>query len=184
MRKIKPVAIAMVFIMLMPMLMSCSSSIKKNTVVKADDPWYESTRFEIKEDIRQNEIKNSDCLCASNDKLFNIYNMTADNWGSSRTVLDTYDLNGNLLKRQEVSCPDNSYILAIESVIVSSDGKSLNAIVAYLGFDKPGPIFTSIDTETGKLSNIRAGYKCHQSTVHWRLCSYFATQRLSFRQCF
>ena len=158
MRKIKPVAIAMVFIMLMPMLMSCSSSIKKNTVVKADDPWYESTRFEIKEDIRQNEIKNSDCLCASNDKLFNIYNMTADNWGSSRTVLDTYDLNGNLLKRQEVSCPDNSYILAIESVIVSSDGKSLNAIVAYLGFDKPGPIFTSIDTETGKLSNIRAAY--------------------------
>lgn len=158
MKSIKPIAIAVIFAMLMPLLSACSSGLKKAAVVKADDPWYESTSFTIEEDIRQNEVMNTGCLCASEDRLFNIYNMTGDNWGSSRTVLDTYDLNGNLLKRQDVSCPDNYNILAIESVNASPDGKTLNAIVAYLGTNRLGPTFTSIDTETGKMSNVREAY--------------------------
>ena len=158
MSKLKPVAIAMVFVMLMPLLSSCSSSIKKYTVVKADDPWYESVKFEIKEDIHSYEMSGLSSMCAGDDRLYNMYCATKDRWGSSRTVLDIYDLDGNLLSRKEVSIPGERCLIAINSISASPDGKTLNAIVGYLGTDMNGPVFTSINTETGKLSNVKEAY--------------------------
>ena len=93
MRRLKPVAIAMVFVMLMPMLMSCSSGIKKNTVVKADDPWYETTKFKLDFNIRQDEQQELSCVCACEDRIFSVYTLTSGQYASSRTVLDTYDMN-------------------------------------------------------------------------------------------
>ena len=44
-------AIVMAIVMLAPMLMSCRAGKSKNNIVKADDPWYESTRFKIDKDV-------------------------------------------------------------------------------------------------------------------------------------
>ena len=158
MRKIKPFAAVIILSMLMTFLSSCSTSMKKSTVVKADDPWYESTKFEIKEDIRSNEVKGFGATCASDDRLYNLYNATKDRWGSSRTVLDTYDLEGNLLDRKEISTPNERCILAIHSITTDPDGNTINAAVGYLGPGTRGPHFTSINTKTGKLSNIKEAY--------------------------
>ena len=55
MRRLKAVSMAMVFVMLMPLFASCSTVRKKSTVVKADDPWYETTKFKLDFDKRSNE---------------------------------------------------------------------------------------------------------------------------------
>ena len=55
MRSVKTAAFILAVVILMPMLMSCRSGNKSSNVVKADDPWYETTKFEMKKDIRQYE---------------------------------------------------------------------------------------------------------------------------------
>ena len=155
MKKIKAFAIAMAVIMLMPMFMSCSTVRKKATVVKADDPWYESVRFNLDPAPQAAGAVMYSGLCASDDKLFSLYNYTTNAWGSSHTILDVYDLNGNLLNRKEVTCPNDLCTLAIHSISAGPEGKTLNAIIGYLGENSGGPMFTSIDTETGKMTNIK-----------------------------
>lgn len=70
----KPIATAMVIFMLMPLLMSCSSPFsRQSTVVKADDPWYESTMFKIDKQVRANETLEDTCLCTSDEKIFSLF---------------------------------------------------------------------------------------------------------------
>ena len=56
MRRIKVFSVIMTAVMLMPVLMSCSKAKTKATVVKEDDPWYESTKFKLSEDLGQKAI--------------------------------------------------------------------------------------------------------------------------------
>ena len=152
------IAITMALVMLMPLLTSCSPVLKKSTVVKADDPWYESVKFKLQQDTRAKDVEGGSCICASDDKLFLLYNFTPDRWGSSVTALDIYDLNGNLIKRQDVSCPDGCNVLSINSITVTPDGKTITAAVGYLGENRDGPVFTSIDTGTFKMTNLKKAY--------------------------
>ena len=101
--------------MLMPALMSCRGVKTKKDVVKEDDPWFETTRFKLEKDIRKYETVGDSEVCTSNDRLFSIYPLTKDMWGSCRTVLDTYDFAGNLLERKELSCPDGFRVQSIYS---------------------------------------------------------------------
>ena len=72
MRRTRLLAISMAFILLVSAFTSCTKSGGKgNNKVKADDPWYESTRFELAQDLGQNDsVGASYELCASNDKVF------------------------------------------------------------------------------------------------------------------
>lgn len=158
MRRLKPVAIAMVFVMLMPMLMSCSSSIKKSTVVKADDPWYETTKFKLDFNIRKDEQQDNSCVCACEDRIFSIYTLSSGQYSSSRTVLDTYDMNGNLINRKDVSCPENARIFSVYCIASDQEGKNIRAIVQYLDANDNFPIFANINTETGKLARVKDVY--------------------------
>ena len=146
----------MAVIMLMPMLTSCKSGRKGQMVVKADDPWYESTRFELAQDLGQHEcLGAADVLCTSKDKLFYLYCYTKDAWATSKTVIDTYDFDGNMINRTYVSYPDGIIVGDIYSVRAVSDGKTISAI-AFLRYDnKYGPAFLDFDTETGMISNIK-----------------------------
>ena len=101
MKIIKPLAVTMAVIMLMPMLMSCSSAKKSVNVVKEDDPWYETTRFKINKAIGEND-EYSGKMCTSCDRVFSLYSYSSDRWGSAKAKIDTYDLDGNLYK----SLPD------------------------------------------------------------------------------
>ncbi len=73
MGKTKIYAVIMAAVLLLPVFASCSSGTKKTNVVKEDDPWYESARFEMKKDIRKNDDVNEAKVCTSNDRVFSLY---------------------------------------------------------------------------------------------------------------
>lgn len=157
MKKIKPAAVVMSAIMLLTMLSSCSSGKKSKNVVKEDDPWYDSTRFQIKDDIKKNaSLGTTSGLCSSDDKIFSLYCFSYDSWGSANTKLDTYDLEGNLLNRTDVSGADDYYISMLYSLSSDPEGKTIDAIVNLNSYTKPHIwAFVTIDTETGVVSNIK-----------------------------
>ena len=156
MRKTKLLAAVMAVIMLMPMIMSCSSDKKKNNVVKDDDPWYESVRIKIERDIRENEQEGNSGICMSNDRIFYMYSLSADRGGSSRTVLDIYDFNGKLISRKKVACTDDNCIMSTYSLTSDPEGKTLSAAVWYHSISgKRDYSFLDIDTESGKVKNVR-----------------------------
>ena len=74
MGKIRFLSAVVAIAMLMPMLTSCKSGKIGKKVVKEDDPWYESTRFELSQDLEQyNCIGGAYELCSSTDKVFYLY---------------------------------------------------------------------------------------------------------------
>lgn len=155
MRKIKPFALAVAVFMLMSMLMSCSAGKSKSNVVKADEPWYETTRFELAQDLGQHDqIGGMDIICASNDKVFYIYCFSKDMGATYRNVLDTYDFDGNKVKRTDITCSEGS-ILTWYSISSDPEGKTITAVVEMNLDGKYGPAFADIDVETGKASNVR-----------------------------
>ena len=111
MGKVRFLAVVLAAAMLMPLFTSCSASGKKGAkVVKTDDPWYESFRVKIEKDIRADEEENISQLCTSNDKIFYLYSLFHKTYCTTRTVLDVYDLDGNLLSRKKITCEDNAEI--------------------------------------------------------------------------
>lgn len=157
MKIIKPLAVTMAVIMLMPMVMSCTSAKKSANVVKEDDPWYESNRFELKKDMPEHPSLGAvSVVCASNDRLFSLYCYSTDMWASARSVIDTYDYDGNLVNRKNITCNDDYYVSDIYSVSPDPEGKTIDAIVYVNSRSKPGcQAFASIDTETGTVSDIK-----------------------------
>ena len=157
MGKVKLLAAALAAVMLMPLFTSCSASGKKGTkVVKEDDPWYESFSVKIDKDIRADEEENISKICTSKDKIFYLYSLFHKTACTTRTVLDTYDLEGNLLSRKKITCEDNATIHHIRYLDSDPDGKTLKAAVEYC---PPGKIiddmFVDIDVESGTVSNVK-----------------------------
>ncbi len=155
MKKTRIVAFAMAVILLLPVLASCSPGKTGNNTVKEDDPWYDLTKFKIEKDIRQYEQLGNTGICTGSDRVFSVYPLSKDHWGSCRTVLDTYDLEGNLLGRKELSCPDGFRVQSIYSVSADPDGKTVKAAVYLNSSGKQFQAFIDIDTETGTVSNIK-----------------------------
>ena len=156
MRKIKIVSVVMAAAMLMSVLTSCKAGKIGRNVVKADDPWFNTTRFELADDLGQyDSIGASYELCASNSKVFYLYCYSTDLWASSKTVIDTYDFDGNKVNRTYVSYPDDVTIAQIYTLHADPEGKTINAVVDLWSDTEYGPTFIDIDTETGEVSNIK-----------------------------
>ena len=156
MKKTKLLSIAMAFVMLMPVFTSCSKAGKGSNVVKADDPWYESTRVKITKDIGKYEEEEKSGICTSKDNIFYMYSLTADRGSTYRTVLDVYDYDGNLVSRKEITCAENHYIVNIYSLSAAEDGKTVTAVVWYhVPYGRNDDVFLDIDVESGKVINER-----------------------------
>ena len=157
MRKIRPLAMAMSIVMLMTVFVSsCSSSKKTKKVVKEDDPWYRTTKFELSSDLGQNDLLGTtDGICSSDDRLFYMYAFSLDMGGSYRTVLDTFDFDGNRVNRTDVVCPDEYRIVKIYSFESDAEGKTLKSILYLRCGNDFDSYFADIDTETGTVSNIK-----------------------------
>ena len=157
MRKIRPLAMAMSMVMLMTVFVSsCSSAKKTRKVVKEDDPWYKTTKFELSTDLGQNDyLGTTSALCSSDNNLFYMYNFSYDRGGSYRTVLDTFDFEGNRVSRSDVICPDEYRIVKIYSLKADNDGKKLNSVLHLRSGNDFDVYFADIDTQTGAVSNIR-----------------------------
>ena len=156
MKKVRPVAVAMVMVMLMTILSSCSSARKADNVVKEDDPWFESTRFQVIPAYSMTDMVGDTKLCAGKDSLFSIYCFSSDGWGSSTAYLDTYDLEGNMTSRQKIYCPElNDFrVMRIYSVGCSSEGETINAAVWFNTGTEHLTAILDIDTRSGAVSNI------------------------------
>ena len=155
MRKKGLLAIVMTVVMLMPMLMSCSSEKKDRKTVKEDDPWYETTRFELKNDVREFETLGYPVVSASDDSIFALYALMGGLGATSRAVLDEYDFEGNLVKRMNVANPDGFRLQDFQALRAEPDGKTIEAVAFLNSSEKHGHAFVSIDTETGKVSNVK-----------------------------
>ena len=160
MKMIRPAAFVMTAVMLMTMLSSCSSGKKKKNVVKEDDPWYESTRFQLDNDMGDNvSLGATTCVCSSDDRIFSVYCFSHDAWGSARTVIDTYDLEGKRINRRDVTCPDDYYVTLLYSLSAAPDGKTIDAIVNLNSNTNPHKqAFVTIDTETGNVSDVKDAF--------------------------
>ena len=93
----KLLALVMCIAILMPVFTSCSAKSGGHKVVKADDPWFDSLRFKLEKDYKENDDVMSSCISTSDDRVFNIYCKSDDKWATSTTLLDTYDYEGNLI---------------------------------------------------------------------------------------
>ena len=122
-------AIVLVIVMLTPVLTSCRAGKNKNNVVKADDPGYESTKFELDKNVQKSDDIQASSLCVRDDRIFNIY-VKYHGWASIKTFLDSYDYDGNRLNRQEITSNelDEFCIMTIYSFGLDGDGKTMHLI--------------------------------------------------------
>ena len=157
MKKLKPLAAAMSAVMLLTVLPSCASVKKSADIVKEDDPWYESTRFTLDPDVPGNvDMGLSQSFCTSDEMFFHVYSYTANHWETKRTVLDAYDLDGNLVSRHNVICEDDYTILTVFSASATPDGKTINATAHLMSESAPAcQAFLTIDTESGAVTNMK-----------------------------
>ena len=155
MGKSKLLALVICFAILMSVFTSCSAEKKGQKIVKADDPWFESTRFKLEKNLKNTDDYNPSCVCAGDDKIFNIYCESYDGWATSKTILDTYDDSGNLIDRKNVSLEDNYCFQEICSACSDPEGKKLSLNVRYHSpVDRSYFAFADIDTETGKVTDV------------------------------
>ena len=155
MGKSKLLALVICFAILMSVFTSCSAEKKGQKIVKADDPWFESTRFKLEKNLKNTDDYNPSCVCAGEDKIFNIYCESYDGWATSKTILDTYDDSGNLIDRKNVSLEDNYCFQEICSACSDPEGKKLSLTVRYHSpVDRSYFAFADIDTETGKVTDV------------------------------
>ena len=158
MKKLKPVVVTMTIVMLMQTLMSCSSVSKKANVVDKDDPWFESTIFDLKKKIGKTDELCGSGVCTSNDRIFSMYTVTPDRYATCNTLLDVYDFDGNLTEQNKVVCSDGYYIQDIFSISADPEGKVISAAVFLNNKETYGPAFVNIDTETGKVTDRKDMY--------------------------
>ena len=160
MKKIKFLALVLCVAILMPVSTSCKAGQKAGNVVKADDPWYESTKFKIEKDVSEKDDFLTSCQFATDDRLFDLYSSTTDRGATYKTLLDAYDFDGNLLSRLEVSCPKlkDFRISSIFSCTSDQEGKILRTTLYVHAEDFHKAVFADIDTSTGIVSNIKAAF--------------------------
>ena len=156
MKKVKLLSLTMAAVVLMTTLTSCFTSTKKGkTTVEEDDPWYESTKFEMVRDISIGEEGSNSYLSVTDDRIFSLYCVTADKWCSARLVLDIYDYEGNMLTRHNVTVPENITIDNLYSSSVDPEGKTITAVVNTFQTNHTEVDFIDIDTESGTVTSIK-----------------------------
>ena len=155
MKRLKITALIMAVLMLQPMVLSCTAK-KKEMVVKEDDPWYESYRFQLDNDQLDTEMLQGSVVSYSNGKLYHLYSLTniEDYEDYRRCMLDTYDEEGNLLSRIRLKNPGNFELDRIQAVR-PKDGKKAEAIIELFSSGGFGSAVVDIDLESGDVTDPR-----------------------------
>lgn len=131
MRNQKTIALALALSVIAPMLMSCAKNSAKDITVRSDDPWYETVRFDLETDRQPSEMVDSSVVTYGNDRLYHLYSLynLTDYTNYRRSMLDTYDSNGNLLSRVKITDPANYTIDRIQGIKPGKDGNSAEVIM-------------------------------------------------------
>ena len=156
MKKIKFLALVLCIAILLPDFTSCKAVTSAGKVVKEDDPWYECTKFELDKNVEKEDDIQGSSIYVSDDRIYNIY-VKFHGWAWVKTFLDSYDFDGNLVGRQEITSNelDEFRISTIYAFDLDDDGKTMHLIAYINASGKLGPVFADLDSETGLVSNIR-----------------------------
>ncbi len=149
------IAITLSAVMLVSMLASCTNVKKSSKEVKEDDPWFESTRFDIDSEIPSGALTDYSQISVSNDKIYYTYLYTTNMFGSTHTCMDTYDLDGTKLDHVELIYPDEGAIYRVFHISPDSDSDAIEAIVLLNNGGKTDCAYLTVDPETGKTSDVR-----------------------------
>ena len=155
MNKIKAIAAGMAAVMSVSLLASCAGGAGSKTVVKEDDPWYESSRFLLERDQLLSEFIEGSCVAASGDNVFYLYSLydmdATDDY--RRTVLDTYDNSGKLISRKEIDDSAFNLISGVKDIKISDDGKTADVIASTWGNQSFQTSWLKIDLESGTVTD-------------------------------
>ncbi len=156
MKKIRLISLVLTVAMLVPVFTSCSAVSGTKKVIKKDDPWFDSFKFKLEKDIQPFDAMGGNVICTADDKLFNIYCLSKDKWGTVRTVLDTYGYDGAMLDRVELFVSDETFVADIYNATSDPEGNTIKASVFLNSYGADFKYaFVDIDTKTGKVSNIK-----------------------------
>ncbi len=149
-------AAIMAVCLLVPSLPACSKG-NKITVVKEEDPWFESTRFKLKTEQLSTEMLDSSVVGSSKDKVFHLYSLTnlADYENYRRTLLSTYDDKGNLVSTVNVKDPENYAIKSAYSIKPADDGKTAEAVMSVFAQGGFSTAVVNLDLTTGETTEPR-----------------------------
>ena len=154
MKKLRCLALILTAAMLAPVFASCSKQ-AKSTIVGKDDPWYESKRFDLKSDIKATEMFEGSTVSYGSGRVYHLYSLVnlADYDNYRRTMLDTYDEDGNLLSSVKVKDPKNYVIDNVSSMRLPDENNVAEAIMTLFA---PGGFETavvSVDLNSGEASD-------------------------------
>ena len=148
-------AVIMTVVMAMPVLASCTGVAKSDNVVKEDDPWYDSTKFDLETDIPSGAMTDYSQICVSNDRIYYTYTYSEDLWATTKSFIDTYDLEGTKLSHVKIIYPDGFKINRIFSICEDAESDGISAIVLLNNGGKVHASYLTIDKETGETSDAR-----------------------------
>ena len=155
MNKIKAIAAGLAAIMSVSLLASCAGGIGSATVVKEDDPWYDSSRFLIERDKNPSEFIQGKCVAASDEYVYYLYSLyDVVNWEACRrTVMDTYDYSGKLVSRKEIDDSSFNVIDVVQDIRLCDDGKTAELIAVTWGDQSFQSARLTLDLENAKITN-------------------------------
>ena len=148
----KTIALTLAVSMLAPMLMSCARNSAKDITVKPDDPWYETVRFDLEMDRKPAELVDSSVVTYGNDRLYHLYSLCnlADYTNYRRSMLDTYDSNGNLLSSVKITDPAGYTINCIQGIKPGKEGNSAEVIMELFAQGGFETALLTIDLSSGE----------------------------------
>lgn len=130
--------------LLLPVFASCSSVKEGPNIVSKDDPWFETTRFELEKDLEPYDNFCNSAVCVADDKIFDLYCHGNAASGNGVLTLSTYDMKGSLKKSVDISAPGAIY--SLYNAFVDPKGKTITAVTYLNGYK-----FLSIDTKSGEI---------------------------------
>ena len=156
MMKEKAVSSLLAVCLFATVLVSCTKT-GKEQVVREDDPWFESTRFELDTDQKATEMMESSIVSYCNGKVYHLYSLTnlADYDDYRRTMLTTYDEHGNELSSIRLEDPVNYVLSSIIAVRPDADGKTLEAAAEVFAPGYFANAICKIDIESGKVTSTK-----------------------------
>lgn len=157
MKTLKLSALVMAVVFLIPLLLSCSKGKNADDLVKENDPWYISYRFELDPDVSATEMVSGNAVCYNKGSVYHLYVLTdiSDYDDYRRAMLDTYDLEGNLVNRIKLSNPGDYPIISIDAIRAGQDANTAEAAVSLYSTDGFRNALVNIDLTSGEMSNVR-----------------------------
>ena len=155
--KTRAVAVFLSVVLIMSFAVSCKSKeiVLDNTVVRAEDPWYETTRFNIGYSFSSEEIGEDSYVFYNDDKVY-VTNLAYDfETYERKAVFRIFDDEGNKVSELNIFAEDHLQIDSFYSIVPGKDGTSADVIIDVFGLGSGFEVCTAkMNFITGAVTDI------------------------------